>query len=190
MTHFARHITTRNPVWMVPLALPFALYAGQAYDLALVFVVTVLITVPTVHGISFFVERWLPRHLRAIPVLLTGAVAVTIAEMVLIRVGFVPSARTRYLVQALAVAGITVWPTFASPAGESFRHRMAVAGGLAVGFVVGFVPLAALRIALSRGGYRYADSVAVGFLLLAVGRMLIAAYRRYGSGEPQRGDHL
>ncbi len=189
MTHFSRHITTRNPVWMVPLALPFVLYAGQAYDLALLFAITVAITVPTIHGISFFVERRLPRHLRVVSVLLTGAVVVTIAEMVLVRLGQTPSDRTRYLIQALAVAGISVWPTFSSPAGESFPHRIAVAGGLAVGFVVGFAPLAAIRIALSRSGYHYADSVAVGFLLLAVGRMLISTYRRYGSGDAPGGDH-
>ncbi|HKK48625.1 MAG TPA: Rnf-Nqr domain containing protein [Alkalispirochaeta sp.] len=188
MTHFSRHMTTRNPVWMIPLALPFVLYAGQAYDLALLFSVTVAITVPTIHGISFFVERWLPRHLRAISVLVIGAVVVTIVEMVLVRMDQAPSDRTRYMVQALAVAGITVWPTFSSPAGESFRHRMAVAGGLAVGFVVGFVPLAAIRIALSRSGYHYADSVAVGFLLLAVGRMLISTYRRYGSAATPHGN--
>ncbi|MEX2444895.1 MAG: Rnf-Nqr domain containing protein [Alkalispirochaeta sp.] len=188
MTHFTRHITTRNPVWMVPLALPFVLYAGQAYDVAVLFAMTVAVTVPTVHGISFFVERRFPRHLRVISVLLTAAVVMTISEMVLVRLGQVPSPRTRYLVQALAVAGITVWPAFSSSAEESFRHRMGVAGGLAVGFVLGFAPLAAVRIVLSRGGYRYADSVAVGFLLLALGRMIISAYRRYAGGPSPKGE--
>lgn len=189
MTHFSRHMTTRNPVWMVPLALPFVLYASQSYDVAVLFSIMVVIIVPIVHGISFFAERWLPRHLRVIPVLLTAAVAVTLAEIVFVRLGQTFSGRTSYLVQALAVAGITVWPAFSSPPGESFRHRIGVAGGLAAGFVLGFVPLAAVRITLSRAGYIYADSVAVGFLLLAVGRMSISAYRRYAvkpskNGEP------
>ncbi|MFO8042501.1 MAG: Rnf-Nqr domain containing protein [Alkalispirochaeta sp.] len=189
MTHFARHMTTRNPVWMVPLALPFVLYASQSYDVAVLFSIAVVVIVPTVHAISFFAERWLPRHLRIIPVLLTAAVAVTVAEILLARLGQAASGRTGYMVQALAVAGITVWPAFSSPPGESFRHRLGVAGGLAAGFVLGFAPLAAVRIVLSRAGYMYADSVAVGFLLLALGRMGISVYRRYaakpsGNGEP------
>jgi hypothetical protein len=182
-------MTTRNPVWMVPLALPFVLFASQTYDEAVLFSITVLIAIPTVHGISFFVERWIPRHLRVIAVLLTAAVVMTIAEIVLVRIGYAPSQRTRYLLQALTVAGITVWPAFSSPAAESFRHRIGVAGGLALGFVLGFVPLAALRIALSRGGYVYADSVAVGFFLLALGRIAISVYRRYARGRSSEGEH-
>ena len=182
MTHFFRHVTSRNPVWMVPLALPVVLYASQTVYLAVLFTALVAIAVPTVHGVSYFAERWLPRHLRLVSLLLVAAVVVTILERILQSLGDIVPQRTHSMIQALTVTAIMVWPTIAAPVEETFRHRMAVAAGLAAGFVVGFVPLAAVRILLSRGGYLFADTLFVGFLLLAVGRMAINLYRIH-SGE-------
>jgi hypothetical protein len=138
----------------------------------------VMVTVPVVHGISFFVEGQLPRHLRIVPLLVIAATVITLVELVLQRIGEPLPDRTRLLLRAVTVTGIMIWPTVASRAGETYRSRMAVATGLAVGFVVGFAPLAALRIALSRSGYVLADSVAIGFLLLAIGRAAINIHHK------------
>jgi Na+-translocating ferredoxin:NAD+ oxidoreductase RnfE subunit len=170
---FSRQVLSRNPVWMVPLALPIVLYASQSVRTALLFGAVIVVTVPVVHGISFFAERRLPRHLRIIPLLVISATILTLVELLLQRIGEPLPDRTRLLLRAVSVAGIMIWPTVASRAGETFRSRVAVAMGLAVGFLVGFAPLAAVRIALSRSGYVLADSVAIGFLMLAVGRAAI-----------------
>lgn len=184
MTHFVRHVTSRNPVWIVPLALPIVLYASTSVERAVLFAAAVVVTVPLSHAVSFFVERWLPRYLRMVPLLVVAAVVVTVFELLVLSFGYPLSDRSRYLLQALTVTGITVWPTGAAPLDESWPERLSVATGLAAGFLVGFVPIAAVRIVLSRVGYGYADALFVGFLLLAIGRAALNAYRMVrGAGE-------
>jgi Na+-translocating ferredoxin:NAD+ oxidoreductase RnfA subunit len=170
---FSRQVLSRNPVWMVPLALPIVLYASQSVRTAILFGAVVVVTVPIVHGLSYFAERRLPRYLRIVPLLVIAATVLTLTELLLERIGEPLPDRTRLLLRAVTVTGIMIWPTVASRAGETLRSRVAVATGLAVGFVVGFAPLAAVRIALSRSGYILADSVAIGFLMLAIGRGVI-----------------
>ena len=177
MKRFVRQLVTRNPVWVVPLALPVTLFASQTTELAALFVILILIAVPVTHGISYFVEAWLPRYLRLVAVLIVASTVVSITEMILFLSGWGVTGRSLYMMRAITVSGLVVWPTSASPRGERFTDRLAVAFGLAVGFVIGFAPLAAARILLIRAGYRPADSVFMGFLLLAVGKIIINVYR-------------
>ncbi|MCG8479952.1 MAG: hypothetical protein MI724_12710 [Spirochaetales bacterium] len=178
MKRFGRQLLSRNPVWVVPLALPIALFASQTVELAGLFAVLVLVVVPVTHGIAYFVEAWLPRYLRLVAVLIVSSTVLAVAEMVLHLVGWGIAGRSLYMMRAITVSGLVVWPTAAAPRDERFTDRLAVSFGLAVGFVIGFVPLAATRILFIRAGYRPADSVFMGFLLLAVGKIIINVYRR------------
>jgi Na+-translocating ferredoxin:NAD+ oxidoreductase RnfE subunit len=173
-----RHIVARNPVWMVPLGLPFVLYGGQSWTLAALFAGAVLLVVPLAHALSFFIERQLPHHARLLPVLLAAATCITVLQLILSASGIVLSDRQDLMVEALTVSGLVVWPTIAAPTDETFSQRMAVAVGIAVGFVAGFVPLATVRLLAAAGGYQLAVSAFGGFVLLAVGRMVISGLRR------------
>ena len=172
-----RQVLFRNPVWGVPLALPVALFASQTAVLAGLFTILVLVVVPISHAISYFVEAWLPRYLRLFAVLIVTSAVLTVAEMVLNLAGWEIVGRPLYMMRALTVSGLVIWPTMAAARGERFTERLTVAFGLVGGFVIGFLPLATARILLIRAGYRPADSVFMGFLLLAVGKIIVNMYR-------------
>ena len=178
MKHFLRQLTSRNPVWMVPLALPLVLFASRSIRTAILFSVVVIAVVPLVHSISYFLERQLPRYLRLVSLLIVAATVMTVVELVLVAMGQALTEGTASLLQAMTVMGIMIWPTIGSPLNETFQYRMSIAAGLAVGFVLGFVPLVLVRYLLFSAGYRWADALFVGFLLLTIGRVAVNVVRR------------
>ncbi|MCG8477869.1 MAG: hypothetical protein MI724_02150 [Spirochaetales bacterium] len=186
MKRFGPQLLSRNPVWVAPLALPIALFASQTVELAALFAILVLVVVPLTHGISYFVEAWLPRYLRLVAVLIVASTVLAVAETVLRLGGWGIAGRSLYMMRAITVSGLVVWPTSVAPRDERFTDRLAVSCGLAVGFVIGFVPLAATRILFIGAGYRPADSVFMGFLLLAVGNIVINVYRRLATDQRGR----
>lgn len=185
MNLFVRNLWTRNPVAVVPLALPIVLYGTQRVDTALLFGIGVPIVTLLVHALSWSAERILPRHARIVPVLMIAAAIVTLLELVVaLFVGPVP-VRSTYMVRAMVVSGMITWPTVASPRGERFADRMATVAGLGAGFLLGFVPLAMVRVGLNRAGFTLSDSLAIGFLLMAAVRigMNIFRARAHSQGE-------
>lgn len=180
---FVQHMTSRNPVWMVPLALPIVLYASQSLDLAITFGIAVALVVPAVHSVSFFAERALPREVRLLPVLVLTATLITVWEMLILRFGVELTGRSAFMLEGITVSALVLSPTVAAPERESYAHRMKRAAGLSVGFLLGFVPVVVLRVLLGLSGYQYANSLFVGFLLLAVGRIAINLVRRRHATE-------
>lgn len=173
MSEIGRYLLSRNPVWGVPLALPVVFFAGQSVERAILFgslVVGVLIVTQT---LSYFAESMLPRMLRIIPALIIAGGIVTIAEVVLYRMGISPGHRMLLMMRGVSVSGIVMWPTLRARRGERFMDRMQVVFGLVLGFVGGFAIFTAIRVALSSSGVGIADSVAFGFFLLALGRIVI-----------------
>lgn len=173
MTLLAHHALRRNPVWMVPLGLPYVLATGANPAYGMLFSLVILFLVPLVHALSFPLERWLPYQLRLLPVLITAATVVTLAELLLSTAGIGLHPRNTLLLRALSVAPVSVAPTLASLRSETYLHRMSVAAGLAIGFAIGYLPVALARLVLAALGYGYADTVFVGFLILALGRLSI-----------------
>lgn len=173
MSLVARHMLRRNPVWMVPLGLPFVLATGSDPLYGVFVSLVTLVVIPLVHVVSLPLERWLPRQLRLLPVLITAATTITIVELALTASGVGLHPRSLLLLRALSVAPITTWPTVVSPRNEPYLHRLSVATGLGIGFALGYIPVALARLGLAALGYGFADTVFVGFLILGTGRLLI-----------------
>jgi len=173
MSEFGRYVLSRNPVWGVPLALPIVFFAGQSLERAILFGALLVGVFIATQMLSFFAESVLPRMLRIVPALIIAGAVVTIAEVVLYRIGVSPGHRTLLMMRGIAVSGIMMWPTLRSPRGERFVDRMQVVFGLTAGFLGGFALFTAIRVTLSRAGFGIADSVAFGFFLLALGRIVI-----------------
>lgn len=177
MNAFLRHAVTRNALWVTPLALPAALLASTTVELALLFGVVIAVTVPLAHLVSWPIERWLPRYVRLVVILVIASVIITLAETVIRAGGYQLAQRPLYVLRALTVSGLVVYPSIASPLGQRFSRRMAIVAGTVVGFLGGFFVFAALRIAVIAFGFVPGDSLAFGFLLLALGRIAINAVK-------------
>lgn len=176
-------ITERNPVWVVPLALPFVLYAGQSLERALLFAGIITVVLPSVHVISYFAESLLPRTLRIIPVLVIAGTVVTIVQLFVVQSGVPATDRLVLIIRATSVSGIVIWPTIRAPESERFLDRLETVIGLLIGFIVGFAVFTAIRLAARTAGIDLANSVAFGFFILAIGRMgLIARQRQVSQG--------
>lgn len=174
-------ITERNPVWVVPLALPIVLYAGQSLERALLFAGIVTVVLPSVHVISYFAESLLPRTLRIIPVLAVAGTVVTIVELFVLRAGVPATDRLVLIMRATSVSGIVIWPTIRAQEGERFVDRLEIVVGLLLGFLLGFTVFTAIRLVARNAGFGLANSVAFGFFILAIGRMGITARKRQTS---------
>ncbi|MDA3949094.1 MAG: hypothetical protein PF508_07685 [Spirochaeta sp.] len=186
MKQVGRYIVSKNPVWTVPLALPIVLFASQSPEWAVLFGVTVALVVPFVHVLSYFMESHLPRMLRIIPVLVIAGTVVTIVELFAIRAGVVPSDRMLLMLRAVSVSGIVIWPTIRAPRRERFVDRMQVVLGLTIGFVLGFALFSLIRFGIGQAGIGLANSVAMGFFLLAVGRMIAIVSGWTGDAAPRK----
>ena len=178
MSGFRETIRNRNPVWAVPSALPLVLFGSRTLSAAVVVSLAVLFIVPLTHAISFWVERHLSRDWRIMPPIVIAAALTVVGEPFLTLLVPEVSVRLALLLRALCVTGIVLQPVLDPSPQESFQERMVTVAGLVVGFLVGFAPYAAARIALLAVGYRAADSLVSGFLLFVVGKIVIEAARR------------
>lgn len=185
-----RGITARNPVWVVPLALPIALFASTSWEMTLLFSVGVSVTVLSTHLLAIPVERWLPPDLAVVAMLLAGGVVITLTERVLYVFGVVPAARPLFLFRAITVSGVMLWPALIGNRGEPAARRMNRVVGLIFGFVTGLVLLTLVRTSLLRYGFIPAASLPFGLIVLAVGRMLANQFviRRERAGEERAGE--
>jgi len=164
-------VLNRNPVWVVPLALPLVLYGSGSVEQAVLFVMLVGIGVPVIHMVSFFAERWLPRMFRLVPVLIVAGTVFTVFEMVFLVPAEGVSERLLLMVRGASVSGIVIVPTIGSPEDERFIDRMRQVAGLTVGFVLGFVLFTAIRLGFTILVGRELQPVALGFFVLALGRI-------------------
>lgn len=183
-----RGITARNPVWVVPLGLPAALFATQSWDMTILFAVSVIVVVIITHLVSMPIERWLPPDLGIVAMLITGGVVITIAELVLGATGIVLTGRALYLYRAITVSGVMLWPALIGKRDEPFSHRMNRVTGLALGFGLGVALLAIIRVPLVLSGVRPAHSLSFALFVLALGRILVnlVVMRRERSRKEER----
>lgn len=176
MKRLLLYLGVRNPVWIVPLAIPIVLYGTQTADRAVLFGLVVAIVVPLSHAISYFLERVFPRSLYLLPLLTVAAVLVTLVELVINISVISAGPRTIALIRSLVVSGLLLYPATNGSAGvmgERFRERMTRVGSITLAFVVGFAAFYLLRALSSTIVRSFADTVAGGFLILAAGRMTI-----------------
>lgn len=171
------HLGPRNPVWVVPLALPLAIFASGELNRALLFVWLLPAAVVLAHAIAAVVEPWVPRRLRIAVMAIVAAAVVTVAEVILRRTQIGSTSETLLMVRLIAVSGAMVWPALAAHSDEGWRVRFLRAVGVAVGFAVGLTILTAARLSLAAIGLQPGDSVAVGFLVLAAGRIVVFMIR-------------
>ncbi len=168
-----RGITVRNPVWVVPLALPIVLFASTTWEMTLLFSVAVPLVVILTHAVSYPLERWFPPDLSFMVTLLTAGIVVTLAERVLYAFGIVLPGRPLYIFRAIAVSGVMLWPAFIGTRDEPFLRRIYRVTGLAFGFMLGLLVLAIVRTLLISRGFTPAGAVSFAFLVLALGRMAV-----------------
>ncbi|TVR67448.1 MAG: hypothetical protein EA427_13755 [Spirochaetaceae bacterium] len=185
MGDIGRGITARNPVWVVPLALPIALFASTTWEMALLFSIGVSVTVIVTHILAIPVERWLPPDLAIVAMLITGGVVITLAERVLYVSGIVPAARPLFLFRAISVSGVMLWPALIGSRTEPVTRRLNRVIGLVLGFVLGLLGLTLLRTSLIAYGFIPAGSLPFGLVVLALGRM--AANRFMEVSRERRG---
>lgn len=175
MNRITTFLVEKNPVWAFPLALPIVFFGSQSLERALLFAAIIAIVLPTVHTISFFVESLLPRMLRIIPVLVIAGSVVTIVELFVFHLGVADTHRLTLMIRATSVSGIVIWPTIRSRPGERFIDRVEVVFGLLLGFLLGFALFSAIRLSLGALEIGIANSVALGFFILAVGRIVLSS---------------
>lgn len=168
-----RGIATRNPVWIMPLALPIVLFASGSWDMTILFAVAVPIMLIVTHLVALPFERWLPPDLEIVAMLVTGGVVITLAEQVLYMLGIVLATRPLLLFRAVSVSGVMLWPALIGTRAEPASRRLNRVLRLSLGFALGLILLAALRVPFVLGGFVPAGSVAGGLLLLAFGRVVI-----------------
>lgn len=173
MKKLLRHIGVRNPVWIVPLAIPIVLHGTQSFDRAILFSVVIAIVVPVTHALSFFVERSFPRSLTFLPLLTIAAVVLTLVEVVIGVSGIAAGPRTTALIRSLAVSGLLLYPTFSGTPSERFYDRMQRVGSVTIAFLLGFALFYAVRMVASIVFGSLAFTVAGGFFVLALGRMTV-----------------
>lgn len=177
MNRITLHVGPRNPVWIVPLSLPIALFASASVEWALLFGWFVPAAVVVSHAAGATVERWIPRRLRLPGFMLLAAIIVTLLELLVQRSGARLESLSLLMVRATTVSGVMVWPALVAGPRELWRERMTRAVGVSLGFVVGLTVLALVRRAAGALGIGGGDTVALGFLVLALGRIGLTALR-------------
>ncbi len=177
MAAVLRGITERNPIWMIPLALPLALHASQGTELAVVFSIAVSVVILVSVAVTAGIERWVPQDYVLVTLVVVAATVVTVVELVLGVLGVPLSRLSTYLLRSVAVCGLLVHPGAIGRRREPFTPRMVRVMGLALGFVLGLALLTAGRQLLRAAGVSTYQSVAVGLFLLALGRIVINAIR-------------
>lgn len=171
MKTISEQILNRNPVWVIPLALPLVIFGSESLQRALLFVMILGIGLPVIHMISFFAEGRVPRMIRLIPVMIVAAAVFSALEMIFLVPTAQESQRLLLMVRGAAVSGIVIVPTIRSQPGERFTERMQHVIGLTIGFLLGFVLFTALRLGVSFMVGDAVSSVAAGFFILALGRI-------------------
>lgn len=186
MKRFLLYLGVRNPVWIVPMALPIVLYGTQTGDRAILFGTVIALVMPMTHALSYPLERVFPRSHRLIPLLTIAAILVTIAELVIDVSGVAAGPRTILLLRSLVVSGLLLYPGVAvrnEVTGERFSDRMLRVGSTTAAFLAGFAVFYVVRSIASVPFGPLTDTVAGGFLILAVGRMAIRAIRDLRRGR-------
>lgn len=186
MRRFILYLGVRNPVWIVPLALPIVLYGTQTGDRALLFGVVITLVVPMAHALSYPLERVFPRSLHLIPLLTIAAVLVTLAELVIDLSGIVAGPRTILFMRSLVVSGLLLYPGTIRRGGRparGFPDRMLRVGATTTAFLLGFSLFFVIRSILSVPFATFGDTVAGGFLILAAGRIAVRASRGLRRGR-------
>jgi hypothetical protein len=171
MKTIAEHVVQRNPVWVMPLALPLVIFGSESPERALLFVMVVGIGLPVIHMVSFYVEGRLPRMLRIVPVVIVAAAVFSVLEMLFLPPVSQESQRLVLMVRGAAVSGIVIVPTIRSRPGERFSERIQHVLGLTIGFILGFALFTVLRLGLVVLVGQAVSPVAAGFFLLALGRI-------------------
>lgn len=174
MSVFLTQTLRRNPVWMIPVALPFAVYASSSLSALALFSVLFVTVLPAAEALAALVEPSLPRSTRRFAPLMIAAVLVTVVEIVLVRVGGGMDLRTLLFLRALPVCTTTLSSlprreTGPVPIGPRVVHTFAGALGIALGTIA----LAAVRLPLAALGVDLLISASGAFLVLAAGRSVI-----------------
>ena len=168
-----RGITERNPVWVVPLALPIVLFASSTWEMTVFFALAVPTAVFITHLVAIPLERWLPPDLMLLAMLLAGGVVVTLAERVLYASGIVLPTRPLLLFRAITVSGVMLWPMLVGSRHEPVSQRLNRVAGLVIGFVLGLILLALVRTSLVTAGFAPAGSLPFALIVLALGRIAV-----------------
>jgi len=186
MKRLMLYLGVRNPVWIIPLAMPIVLYGTQTGDRALLFGVVVALVIPITHALSWPLERVFPRSLHLVPLLTIAAVLVTMAELVIDLSGVFAGPRTIVLLRSLVVSGLLLYPGSVGPGAvrnERFSERMLRIGATTAAFLVGFALFFVIRRVAAVPFGTFSDTVAGGFLILAIGRMTVSAVHRVRRGR-------
>ncbi len=171
MKTISEQVLQRNPVWVMPLALPLVIFGSESFDRALLFVMVLGIGLPVIHMVSFFAEGRLPRMLRIIPVVIVAAAVFSVLEMVFLVPSSQENQRLLLMVRGATVSGIVIVPTIRSRPGERISERMQHVIGLTLGFLLGFALFTIMRLGVQFLVGEAVSSVAAGFFILALGRI-------------------
>lgn len=184
MSRILLHVGARNPVWIVPLALPIAIFASANLDRAILFAWFLPAAVVVAHGASAPIERLLPRRFRFPLFVMVSAAVVTIGELLLARFGALPEGIDLVMLRATTVSGAMTWPALSPLPHDLWQDRLTRGIGVSLGFVLGLAVLTTVRLIIAATGLQTGQSVAIPFLILAVGRIGIDVIRRRtGSGR-------
>lgn len=175
-------MTERNPVWMVPLALPLALHASQSMELSIALGVAVSLSLFLGGGAAILLEQKVAPDLMIVVLVMAVAAGLTVAELTLDALGVPLTLLSRLLLRATAVSGLVVHPGALGRRRGPVTTRLVRLAGLVCGFFAGLLLLTAGRYLLEVLRVPVASSVAAGFFLLAVGRMVINSFSR-GQGS-------
>ncbi len=173
MNQFSLYFYLRNPVWIVPLALPIVIYGSQTLRRALLFAVIIAIVVPLTHILWALIERSFPRALRLVPLLVIAALLLTIVEVILNLSGIYVSPRSLVLIRSLSVSGLLLYPAMISARDDLVSSHLRRVAGITIGFLAGFLLFALMRSLFSLALGSFPSTIAGGFFILAFGRIVI-----------------
>ncbi len=174
---FFRALRVHNPVLGIPLMLPMVLYGSGSFEGALLFGLAMpLVFLISVAGI-LATEQFIPPHFTLFALMLLTVVLVTSLELLFVAIQFPVTHLGVLLFRATAVSGILVQPTLLGGRREPKTPRFVRIAGAIFGFSLVLFVLTLIRIGLRLAGVQAYGGMAVGFIALAVMRMMVVRSR-------------
>ena len=160
-------------MWVVPIALPAALYASEDPGLAFIFALTMLIVAPGAQMLLGVFGAALPRVARLPTLVVIASGLLAVVELLLQLVLGVPAVSDATMVRALAVSGVVIRPEIATDHPSDTTGAVRSALGLAAGFALGLAMLTAIRAGVAALGVADAGGLPIAFLILAAGHTVL-----------------
>ncbi len=171
-TPFFRAMRDHNPVIIVPLMLPMALYGSRSVEGAVLFGIAVPVILLLTAILVLFSERFLPPHATSFALMVVAVIFVTALEWFFAVIEFSITPLGMLLFRATVVSGILVQPGFLGGRREPKTPRFIRISGAILSYSLILLVLTLTRVAFRVLGVQSFGGVAVGFIILAIFRFI------------------